>query len=85
MSYTDLRDFEPEYAVRIIGQGIRIQLEKLGGGTVGRAYQGTWRYVVTDVHTGDEVARGQDLHTGTPKTHAEAALILADFLTSDEL
>jgi hypothetical protein len=86
MSYTDLRDFAPEYTASGFWQGesVRIELEKLGGGTVGRAYEGTWRYVVTDA-AGDEIARGQDLHTGTPKTHAEAALILADFLTSDEL
>ena len=79
MSYTDLRDFEPEYSTTIAG--LHIELEKLGGGTVGRAYEGTWRYVVTDADGAEW--QGQDATTGTPKTHAQVARILADFLGAE--
>ena len=76
MSYTDLRDFEPEYTAT--DAGLTIQVEKLGGGTLGRAYTGSWRYVVIDA-TGTELGRGQDFTTGTPQTHAEAAALIADY------
>ncbi|WP_019629665.1 hypothetical protein [Actinomadura atramentaria] len=85
MSYTDLRDFEAE-AVFEPGDGIRIEIEKLGGGTPGEAYDGTWRYIVTNTHAhgAGEVMRGQDLETGMPITHAQAAAIVAGWLTAGE-
>lgn len=85
MSYTDLRDFltEDSYA---LGDGIEIEIEKLGGGRVGIAYSGTWRYVITHTHAhGDgEIMRGQDLWSGAPITHAQAAALLAEWLTCGE-
>jgi hypothetical protein len=80
MSYTDLRDFHAEYSIRIMG--FTVNIEKLGGGTVGESYEGTWRYIVTDPG-GQEVARGQDLRTGTPHTHRAAVIALVDFLADD--
>lgn len=77
MSYTDLRDFEVEYET-VTDAGFMVKVQKLGGGTVGREYAGTWRYIVTDA-AGQELGRGQDLETGRPKTHAEVAEIVADF------
>jgi hypothetical protein len=74
MSYTDLRDFACEYSVPA-GEGVVVQVEKLGGGTVGKAYTGTWRYIVT--RNGQEVRRGQDFESGTELTHFEAAWIIA--------
>lgn len=79
MFYFDLRDFEPEFTL-ITDDNLTIQIEKLGGGTVGKSYEGTWRYIVTNTDTGSEVRRGQNLVTGTPKTHEEAARILLDFM-----
>lgn len=76
MSNADLRDFEPEYTTTA-DDGLTIQIEKLGGGTRGRTYAGSWRYIVTDA-TGTELGRGQDFSTGTPSTHAEAAELIAD-------
>jgi hypothetical protein len=75
MSNADLRDFEPEYTATV--DGLTIQIEKLGGGTLGRTYAGSWRYIATDA-TGTELGRGQDFTTGTPYTHAEAAELIAD-------
>lgn len=80
MSYTDGRDFFPEYT-RELTDGTLVEIEKVGGGTVGRSYDGNWRYRVTYAD-GDQTFswdRG-DLHTGTPKTHAEALVILCEFL-----
>lgn len=84
MSYTDLRDFaaEASFTFDVEGTDVKIEIEKLGGGTVGRAYDGTWRYIVTA--DGSEMTRGQDFTTGTPKTHQEAAALIIDAL-SDEL
>lgn len=77
MSYTDLRDFEQEYA-RTMPNGIVVQVEKLGGGTVGKAYTGTWRYIVLNPD-GSEAARGQDMETGMPHTHKQAARVIAEY------
>lgn len=76
MSYTDLRDFSEEYKTTT-DDGLTVQIEKLGGGTVGNAYTGTWRYIVTNA-SGVEVARGQDCETGMPHTHAQVAVFVAD-------
>lgn len=82
MSYTDLRDFEREYVTEI--DGYTIEIEKLGGGTVGRECTGTWRYRVIDAG-GDIVAKGQDCTTGTPHTHAYVANeIIAKYFLGDE-
>jgi hypothetical protein len=80
VSYTNLRDFYPEYSTVI--DGWIIEIEKLGGGTIGKSYDGHWRYIVTDAF-GEEITRGQDLYTGAPATHDEAALILWGFLDAD--
>ena len=79
MSYADGRDFAPEYVTVI--DGTVIEIEKLGGGTLGRAYSGTWRCQYTP--PGDVPHFTQDLTTGTPKTHAQAAVLLAEFLGLD--
>lgn len=84
MSYTDLRDFAPEYAETFLtmsGAVLAVTLEKLGGGTLGEAYAGIWRYVVT--RDGTEIGRAQDFETGTPHTHAQAAHALAAFFDPD--
>lgn len=81
MSHTDLRDFYPEYTYTT-DQGVTVQIEKLGGGTLGKSYPGTWRYIVT--RTGRELARGQDLETPIPHTHKQAAVIVADYFTEDD-
>lgn len=82
MSYTDLRDFFAEYQT-VTDTGLTVQIEKMGGGTPGKAYTGTWRYIVTDAR-GIEVGRGQDLETGMPKTHAQAALLAAEYFTPED-
>lgn len=71
MSYTDLRDFSCEYT-GIVGD-VTVQIEKLGGGTLGETYSGTWRYIVTRSETGEEIRRAQDCETGMPHTHAWVA------------
>lgn len=80
MSYTDGRDFEPEYTCMVDNMRVVVEIEKLGGGTLGRAYEGTWRYRVT-YPDGREVF-GQDLTTGTPKYHAQIPGILWGFLSA---
>jgi hypothetical protein len=78
-------DFDPEYTVDVPNQylgddepPLTIELEKSGGGTVGNAYRGTWRYRVT--YGGHVFALGETLDTPHPSTHEEAARLLADFL-----
>lgn len=66
----------PEYTTTT-DDSLTVHVDKLGGGTLGRAYDGSWRYIVTDA-AGTELGRGQDFTTGTPKTHAEAAELIAD-------
>lgn len=66
---------ETEYSTVI--DGLRIGVDKDGGGTVGRAYDGTW---TVSVMNGPEFVMDREvLRTGTPKTHAQVARIAADF------
>lgn len=84
MSYNDLRDFEAEYAGEIddlMSEGsVRVEVEKLGGGTLGKSYAGRWRYRVT--LPDGTVHKGQDLETGTPVTHEQAARTAAEYFVS---
>lgn len=61
--------------------GLRVQVDKVGGGTVGKAYEGRWSVTVENgpmyVYDNDE------LITGTPKTHAEVARMAADFASEE--
>jgi hypothetical protein len=82
MSYSDLRDFESEHTTRDDETGWSVEIEKLGGGTEGRSYAGTWRYIVTRPD-GHEIARGQNYVAGTPKTHEQVARDVIDFLRPD--
>lgn len=81
MSYTDMRDFEAEHTHES-PDGLTVKVEKLGGGTVGSAYTGTWRYIVSGAD-GAEIGRGQDYTSGMPHTHVEAAEGIADFFTEE--
>lgn len=62
------------------GTRLVVRISKVGGGTVGRAYEGRWHYRVRPADGRKILAEGDDLNTGTPKTHREAAEILLDFL-----
>lgn len=81
MSYTDLRDFAPEYTHES-PEGLTVKVEKLGGGTVGEAYTGTWRYVVTNAD-GEVLGQGQDYVTGMPHTHRTAAQGIAEIFAEE--
>ena len=48
--------------------GTRVEVSKMGGGTVGREYVGRWIYAVYDV-LGELVASGDDYITNMPHTH----------------
>ena len=50
-----------------------IHIYKVGGGTIGRRYQGRWAYRINQ--NGQVVASGEDLTTGMPKTHVEVAAL----------
>lgn len=70
-------EFSPELTTYVLsdsGRDYEIAIEKVGGGTVGRSYEGYWHWLVLGT---DDI---QEMFTGTPKTHAEAAEIAADFL-----
>jgi hypothetical protein len=59
-------------------QTVMIYVSKVGGGTVGKSYSGSWAW--SCVIDGEETGHGDDLSTGMPKTHAETARLVADFL-----
>lgn len=72
--------FDPEL-VEFTGRaeiGEAVEIYKVGGGSLGKAYEGLWGYRVS---IGNEVvASGEDLCTGMPKTHKEAARLVLEFL-----
>jgi hypothetical protein len=76
-------DFDPEYTL-VTPEDDRVEVEKVGGGTVGTAYTGTWRYVAHD-SMDYLLGCGNDFHTGTPMTHRQAARAILDIvLKSDD-
>jgi hypothetical protein len=98
VSYTDLRDFNEEAAFRFGNETARyvVAVEKLGGGTLGKEYGGTWRYIVTKVAEWDteqdqyrpiegvEIARGQDFESPMPMSHRRAALVIWEMVILEE-
>jgi hypothetical protein len=71
--YDDLVEYET------VIDGMHVRIAKVGGGTLGEAYDGRWAYSADDDDWRD------DLHTGMPKTHAEAAIIVHEFLSEEEI
>lgn len=87
MSYTDLRDFDPEliaYFETDDHDVIEVSIEKLGGGRVGAYYEGTWRYIIENTNRGVELARGQDFQTAVKITHQRAAEIIFEMMNNRE-
>ena len=54
-----------------------IRVTKIGGGTLGRRYDGDWEVTVSVSGT---VVLDDVLTTGTPKTHSEVAWLALDFV-----
>lgn len=85
MSYTDLRDFTPEYIAIVEDfnnlHKYTLQIEKLGGGTFGHEYSGAWRYIVWE--DGREIGKGQDFECGLPMSHRKAAQEILTFFTDE--
>lgn len=75
------RDFEFLSSPRLEGgERLTVRISKVGGGTVGRAYDGRWHYRVRSADGRKIIAEGDDLITPIPKTHREVVLIVLDFL-----
>lgn len=84
MTTFDTELVETAYIVQLDGpQGqpadfYGISIYKLGGGTVGQAYEGLWGYEIVDGKN-QVITAGEDLHTGMPKTHQEVAELALTF------
>lgn len=59
---------------------VRAHVSKTGGGTPGKAYEGTWEYAILLRAVGGwkVVASGADIETGTPKTHGQVASMIRE-------
>lgn len=72
---------EAEYAQRIEHDvTTRVHVSKIGGGTLGKAYDGAWEYAILQRHVSgwDVIASGSDITTGTPKAHADVAQMIIE-------
>ena len=75
------REFEfMSQPVQPDGRRLVVRISKVGGGTLGKAYDGRWMYRVKRVGDRRILAEGDDLRTGTPKTHQQVVGIVLDFL-----
>lgn len=63
---------EPEYSATI--DGVTVLVEKAGGGTIGRTYEGRWN---TEVQLPGREAQWVPFATSRRRAHAEVAAILA--------
>lgn len=73
-----LADFE--FATLSDDKLFDIYVSKVGGGTVGTPYMGSWHYAITKANSEKVILKGSNLHTGSPATHRKAAEIAADFV-----
>lgn len=64
-----------EYEVNYVLDGVTISIEKVGGGTIGKKYAGTWNYD----YSGPDASETGTACTGTPKTHAEVAFMVHEY------
>lgn len=83
VSRMENKDFEHMEQPFIPGTRNRVvvRISKMGGGTLGRRYDGRWLYRVSPVNNPRKVLmEGDDLNTGTPKTHQDVVQILLDFI-----
>lgn len=71
---------DPEWRLVLTDIRRRIHVSKVGGGAVGLAYEGKWEYAVLlrNVRSVKVIAHGQDVETGTPKTHDEVARMIEE-------
>jgi hypothetical protein len=77
--------FDPELVELTIAYGHgEVEVYKIGGGTLGRSYGGLWGYRLTHGPSAEVVASGEDLRTGAPKTHDQAARIVLDIFDQQE-
>lgn len=76
--------FDPEL-VEFTGRaetGEVVEIYKVGGGSLGKAYEGLWGYRAS---MGNKVvASGENLRTGMPKTHQETARLVLELLHQDQ-
>lgn len=58
---------------------IEIGVDKVGGGTLGSSHKGTWEI---SHYVNGRLLGTEDMITGSPKTHEEAAKIYAGYLAA---
>lgn len=71
---TGLSDFE--YAGQ--SNGVRYCVSKVGGGTLGKLYAGSWFYAVADMKTGRLIDHGDDLFISSQHSHGYVVGMLRD-------
>jgi hypothetical protein len=64
-----------EYKVEMPLEGITIEIEKVGGGTIGRKHDGLWKWY----YGGPDYSDGGETQMGIPRTHAEVAQLIYDY------
>lgn len=59
-----------------------VEVYKVGGGTWGQSYEGFWGFRLSRGEVA--LASGESLHTGTPKNHAQVAILVAEIFETEE-
>lgn len=69
-----------EYEFRINNDTTVIKVDKRGGGTLGKEYEGVWDVTVVDAGL---VVFDETVTTGTPKSHHLVACMVHDWLIEE--
>lgn len=72
----------PEY-VELFDDGTVVMVSKVGGGTLGKAYEGWWSYLV--FAEGEVLCKGDDFHVGLPYKHEYVAHLVNEWFMEDEV
>jgi hypothetical protein len=75
------REIMEDYEYTAVIEGLEIFVNKVGGGTLGKSYDGNWEVTVKN---GDEFVYDRSLlWTGVSKTHQQAAQYAFDYASAE--
>jgi len=80
MSSKMVEDIDPEF-VKLFDDGTVVMVAKIGGGTVGKMYDGSWWYNVYS--SGEILSRGTDYYSGTPQPHWLVAKFVHEYFMEE--
>ena len=75
---------DAEWEGYVPGTSLWAEVDKVGGGTPPRQYDGEWDIILRYNGRAGSIAFDARIRTGLPTTHAMAAVVAAEFMEEDD-